>query len=305
MARIADPATDLLDSLIGHRLADFPQRRATLLVGLVGRGIQASRSPAMHEREAARLGIPYAYLLLDFDALGLADDALAAVVAGAVRAGFRGLNVTHPFKQAVLPHLDGLADEARAIGAVNTIVCADGRTTGHNTDSWGFTQSIRDGMRGAALDRVVQFGAGGAGAAVAHALLRLGVGELALIDTDRVRAESLARRLAADPGGQVTARSDVAAAMAAADGIVNTTPIGMAKYPGTPFPAHLLAPRHWVADIVYFPIETELLSRARDLGCRVLPGIGMAVGQAARAFALFSGREPDRAAMATHFRAAA
>jgi shikimate dehydrogenase len=275
-----------------------------VLIGLIGRGIQSSRSPMMHEREAARLGIPYAYILLDFDRLGLADDGLAGILEAARRVGFRGLNVTHPFKQAVIPHLDGLAPEAAAIGAVNTILFSEGRATGHNTDSWGFAQSFREGMRGAALGRVVQLGAGGAGAAVAHALAELGVEDLRLVDSDRRRAASLAQRMAARAGGRVRAEPDVERAVREADGIVNATPVGMAKYPGMPFEARLLTPRHWVAEIVYFPAETELLRRARALGCRTLAGTGMAIGQAMRAFELFTGRAPDRGAMAGHFAAA-
>ncbi len=275
-----------------------------VLAGLLGRGIQASRSPAMHEREAARLGLGCAYILLDFDSLGLPDAALPALLAAAAAAGFQGVNVTHPFKQQILPHLDAVAPEAAAIGAVNTVVFAEGRATGHNTDCWGFAESFRLGMAGVPLGCVVQFGAGGAGAAVAQALVQLGVRDLVLIDSDAARAQTLAARMAA-AGAPVRAVATAAAARAAADGIVNTTPVGMDKYPGLPFPAALLQPHHWVADIIYFPAETELLQRAAALGCRCLPGAGMAVGQAVRAFELFTGHKSDMQAMAGHFGAAA
>jgi shikimate dehydrogenase len=294
-----DRAVELLRGAVARRLAGRGQKTGDILVGLVGRAIQSSRSPIMHEREAARLGIACSYLLIDFDALGLADAALDDVLKAAAMLGFAGCNVTHPFKQQILPHLDALSAEARAIGAVNTVVFEGARTTGYNTDAWGFAQSFRDNMRGVALDRVVQFGAGGAGAAVAHALLELGVKELILIDSDPARAEALAQRFG------VKSSRDVATALAAADGIVNATPMGMEKYPGLPFPAALLRPSHWVAEIVYFPAETELLRQARNLGCRSLSGIGMAIGQAARAFELFTGRKPDPKAMAGHFEAAA
>jgi shikimate dehydrogenase len=105
--------------------------------------------------------------------------------------------------------------------------------------------------------------------------------------------------------GRVRADVDVAAAVSAADGIVNTTPVGMAKYPGMPFPRDLLTPRHWVSEIIYFPAETELLRQGRALGCRTLAGAGMAVYQAVRAFELFAGRAPDRHAMRAHFEAVA
>lgn len=295
----------ILSQLAEGRRAGHGGAADGVLIGLVGRGIQASRTPVMHEREGARLGMHYTYVLLDFDRLGLADAMLGTVLEAAARVGFAGVNVTHPFKQSVVAHLTRLSPGAAAIGAVNTVVFRDGEWSGHNTDSWGFAESFRDGMEGCRLGRVVQFGAGGAGAAVAYALMELGVSELAIIDTDPGRAEALAGHLGSRFPGRVRAAADAAGSLAEADGIVNTTPVGMQKYPGTPFPTELLAPRQWVAEIVYFPEETELLRRARALGCRTLAGTGMAVYQAVRAFELFTGVVPDRRAMAGHFEAAA
>ena len=189
------------------------------------------------------------------------------------------------------------------LGAVNTVVFGpDGSAVGHNTDGSGFAESFTRGLADAARKRVVQFGAGGAGAAVAHALLTLGVGELSIIDTDRDRAERLAHSLSARFGtGRAGAREDAAGAVHAADGIVNATPIGMAKYPGMPVARELLRPDLWVADIVYLPLQTELLRTARGLGCRTLSGGGMAVFQAVGAFRLFTGVEPDADRMIRHF----
>lgn len=301
---MADRIVDLLRGLVAER-GTCGDGADKVLIGLAGRGIQLSRTPGMHEREARRQGIGYSYLLLDFDRLGLPDEAIGGVIAAASRAGFKGLNVTHPFKQAVIASLDRLSPEAAAIGAVNTVVFGPEGTQGHNTDSWGFAESFREGMGGAKLDKVAMFGAGGAGAAVAHALMELGVKDLAIVDSNGARAVTLAERMAERFGARVRAWHDAAAAVSAADGVVNTTPVGMAKYPGTPFDAGLLDADKWVADIIYFPAETELLSRARSLGCRTLPGIGMAIYQAVRAFELFSGRKADRLAMAAHFEAAA
>jgi shikimate dehydrogenase len=255
----------------------------------------------MHEREGARFDLDYAYRLVDFDQLGLDDSALGEVIAGAEELGFSGLNVTHPFKQNVVSFLTELSPEAAAIGAVNTVVFKDGRRIGHNTDSWGFAESFRESMVGCALDHVLQLGAGGAGAAVAHALLELGATQLVLFDTSVIRAEQLAERLNARFGRRVAVAADIDAAFARTSGVVNTTPVGMAKYPGLPFAPGLLSPRHWVAEIIYFPAETALLRLARQLGCRTLSGLGMAVNQAARAFELFTAIKPDRAAMTRHF----
>jgi shikimate dehydrogenase len=273
----------------------------SVLIGLVGRGIGSSRSPIMHQREGARLGMDYAYRLIDFDRLELDDGALDEVIASAEQLGFSGLNVTNPFKQSVVRLLTDLSPVAAAIGAVNTVVFKNGRRAGYNTDSWGFAESFRDEMNGCSLAEVLQFGAGGAGAAVAHALLELGAERLALFDTSAARAEDLAERLSTRFAGRVTVPTEVGPALERAVGIVNATPVGMAKYPGLPFALDLLSSRHWVAEIIYFPPETELLRRARERGCRTLSGLGMAVNQAARAFELFTGIKPDRAAMARHF----
>lgn len=259
----------------------------------------------MHELEGSRVGLGYSYVLIDFDSLGLADHDLGAILGAASALGFAGLNVTHPFKQTVVPLLDQLAPEAAAIGAVNTVVFADGRSTGHNTDCWGFAESFRENLADAPLDAVVQFGAGGAGAAVAHALLSLGAGKLTLCETDIGRSQALAARLSERFDATVAATSDPVWPVAGASGIVNTTPVGMDKYPGLPFPAGLLRPTHWVAEIIYFPPQTELLRQAEALGCRTLAGTGMAVYQAVKAFELFTGIAPDRAAMTAHFRVAA
>jgi shikimate dehydrogenase len=274
-----------------------------VLVGLIGTGIQASRSPALHEREGAAQNLRYVYKIIDLDTLGLTPAALPELIAAARRFGFAGLNVTHPCKQSVIALLDDLSPDARALGAVNTVVFGpDGRAVGHNTDWSGFAESFRRGLGDARRNYVVQFGAGGAGAAVAHALLTLEVGGLSIVDTDRTRAERLAQDLCGRFGpGCAVAADDAARAVRAADGIVNATPVGMAKYPGMSVARELLRPDLWVADIVYLPLETELLRRARALGCRTLPGGGMAVFQAADAFRLFTGIAPDAERMIRHF----
>jgi len=268
-----------------------------VLVGLIGAGIQASRSPALHEREAEEQGLRYIYKLIDLDKLGLGVEALPELLTAAKRMGFAGLNITHPCKQAILPLLDELSQEARSLNAVNTVVIRDGKLIGHNTDGSGFAEGFRRGLPGARLDRVVQLGAGGAGAAVAHAALTLGTKQLVIFDVDVARAAELAAKL----GSRAKAGTDLAAAMAEADGLIHCTPTGMAKRPGLPLEPELLQSRHWVAEIVYFPLETELLRVARAKGCRTLDGGGMAVFQAVGAFRLFTGIEPDAERMMRHF----
>lgn len=275
---------------------------SSILAGLIGAGIQGSRTPAMHEREGDAQGLRYLYRLIDLDQLGLDSSALPELLGAAERMGFTGLNITFPCKQAIIPLLDELSDEARGIGAVNTVVFKDGKRIGHNTDCLGFAEGLRRGLPGVARQRMVQMGAGGAGAAVAHALLSEGVEQLSIFDVEPARAQALADNLNQHFGaGRALVGSDLAAAMAVADGLVNTTPIGMAKLPGTPVPKELLRPALWVAEIVYFPLQTELLRDARALGCQTLDGGNMAVFQAVKAFELFSGRQADAQRMLAHF----
>jgi shikimate dehydrogenase len=266
------------------------------LVGLIGAGIGASLSPALHEREAARQGLRYEYRLLDIGELGVEPEAVGELLGAARADGYSGLNVTHPCKRAVVDHLDELSPAAAQLEAVNTVVFDDGRAVGHNTDTTGFAESFRRGLGDAALDRVVLLGAGGAGAAVAHAALSLGVDRLTIVDMEPEAARALAERMASDraePGDLYE--------LADADGLIHATPVGMAGHPGLPLPAELLRPDLWVAEVVYRPLETELLRRARELGCRTLDGGGMAVFQAAGSFELFTGLEPDRDRMLADF----
>lgn len=279
-----------------------PNRHArSVLLGLIGSGIGGSLSPAMHEEEARRQGLTCVYRRIDLEAIGVDSSALPELLTAAERMGFDGLNITYPCKQAIIPLLDELSDDALALGAVNTVLFKDGRRIGCNTDWSGFTRSFRKGLPDASLSRVVQLGAGGAGAAVAHAVLSLGAARLTLFDTDESRAASLASELqqrfptaVVEPGGSLpeTIRQ--------ATGLVHATPTGMAKLPGLPLPAELLHGGLWVADIVYFPIRTALIEAAEKAGCRTLTGGGMAVYQAVDAFRLFTGVEPDAERMFAH-----
>jgi shikimate dehydrogenase len=261
-------------------------------VGLVGAGIGTSLSPALHEREAAELDLDYGYRLIEIDK----PDDVDHVLEQARRAGFRGLNVTHPCKQAVVARLDVLSDDAAALQAVNTVVFDAGRAWGHNTDTTGFAESFARGLPDAGLQHVVVLGAGGAGAAVAYAALRLGAERLTVVDIDPERAYACVRRLASERVAVGTLDS-----LAAADGLIHATPTGMEGHSGMPLEDDLLHPGLWVAEVVYRPLETELLRRAREIGCRTLDGGGMAVFQAAESFELFTGVEPDRERMLRHF----
>lgn len=280
----------------------FLRQNLMLRSGLVGRSILASRSPWLHEQEARAQDLELIYELFDFTARNLDDDQLGPLLRRLADDGYCGVNVTFPFKQAVIPLLDELAECAASVGAVNAVAMRDGRLIGYNTDKTGFQDSLAEGLPGASLDRVLQLGAGGAGAAVANALLASGAEVLEILDVDLVRAEQLATRLNAHYGaGRAVPKDGATLNTSAVRGIVNTTPMGMAAHPGMAIDPALMSPRHWAADIVYFPLETEFLRQARAKGCKTLDGSGMVIGQAAHAFGIFTGRVADKNRMRSSF----
>jgi shikimate dehydrogenase len=280
------------------------------LVGLVGQGVGPSLTPALHMAEARAHGLDYVYRTIDLTSVGLFADQIGDILTWARALGFDALNVTHPCKRSVIPHLDELDDGAAALGAVNTVVFGrpgdvEARTVGYNTDAPGFGTGFAEGLPGAATSHVVLLGAGGAGAAVGHALLDVGTEHLTVVDLDVDRATALAGELAArhrDAHVDASAFDKLSILLPHSDGIVHCTPTGMADHPGMPFDAALLHSGLWVADIVYRPLDTALLTAARSAGCRTLDGGHMAVHQAAIAFELITGIAPDAERMSRHFR---
>ena len=282
----------------------IPVTPRSLVCGLIGAGIQASLTPAMHEREGAAHGLRYVYQKIDTDQPLCANATLPQLLDAARWLGLAGLNITYPFKQQVVPLLDELSPEAQALGAVNTVTIRDGRLIGYNTDCSGFAAAFRSGLPDASRERVVQLGAGGAGAAVAQAALDLGVETLHIHDIDASRTTALCARLNQHNGGQrahPASPHELATLLRNANGVIHCTPTGMAKLPGLPLAAELIDAHLWVAEIVYFPLDTELLRLARACGCRTLDGGGMAVHQAVGAFNHFTGLTADAARMRRHF----
>lgn len=285
-------------------------REQSFLVGLIGDGITHSLTPPMHEQEAAHHGLLYLYRPIDLTALQLDAASLPALLDAAELLGFNAFNITHPCKQTVLDHLDEISPAAQKLGAVNCVVLReDGTRYGDNTDYSGFKTGFAQGLPQVLNERerlghVVQLGTGGAGSATAYALLDMGVQRLTLVDVDFQRARDKAADLGAlFPQAKVEAATsaDVPVLLPTAQGLVNATPLGMHVHPGTPLDLELLHAGLWVADVVYLPQETPLIMRARELGCDVLTGGYMAVGQAVDALRLFAGIEPDAARMRAHF----
>jgi shikimate dehydrogenase len=278
---------------------------APYLVGLVGTGVGPSLTPALHMAEARAQGLDYLYRTIDLNVVGVSPVRIGEVLDWARTLGYDALNITHPCKRLVIEHLDEIDDLAAAVGAVNTVVFDGPRAIGYNTDTTGFAIGFAEGLPNAATANVVLIGAGGAGAAVGDALLRLGADHLTVVDVDVERAAALCHELSAR---HTKARVDASSSdklpvlLPGSDGVVHCTPTGMAEHPGLPFPAELLHPDLWVADIVYRPLDTALLTAALAAGCRVCDGGHMAVHQATEAFALITGITPDAERMSRHFR---
>ena len=271
-------------------------------VGLIGADIQMSKSPALHQVEGRHHSLDYRYELLDLTERGLPPAALPDLLDEVERRGFAGTNITHPCKQTVLSYLTSLSKDAEMLGAVNTVVFRDGQRIGHNTDWYGFYKNFERGLPDVAKSRAVLLGAGGAGVAVAHAAIKLGIEQLSIFDQDNRRSGLLASQLNMRFSKSCAqAVTDVEEALRSADGLIHATPTGMKSHPGLPIEPQWLEQRHWVADIVYMPLDTELLVLARSKGCQTLPGGGMTVFQAAAAFELFTGIEPDTERMSAHF----
>ncbi len=286
----------------GQKVTTMANDKRKILVGLIGAGIGKSLSPALHEVEARNQGIRLHYQLIDLDRIVNGARKLPQLVDAAANMGFTGLNITYPCKQTVIPLLDELSDSARDIGAVNTVIFRDGKKIGHNTDGSGWAWAFQRALPEADVSRVVLLGAGGAGCAIAHAALRLGVEQLLVVDSVPNKAVELVSQLRRIYGDRATVADKIAEALEGASGLIHATPTGMLKLPGLPLPANLLRPALWVAEVVYLPLQTELLKAARSIGCVTVDGGGMVVGQAAGAFELFTAEKPDLVRMESRFR---
>ncbi|MDF2992778.1 MAG: shikimate dehydrogenase [Microbacterium sp.] len=281
-------------------------RAGPFLVGLIGEGITASLTPSMHEAEAAAIGLDYDYRIFDLIELGRPAADVGEILAEARSAGFAAMNITHPCKQLVVDLVDELHPDAEHLGAVNLVVFDDGRLIGYNTDWMGYRDGLTAGLPAASFEHVVQIGCGGAGAATAYALLSKGAERLDLSDIDAARADDLAARMRAHfPTRAIAtlAPERLSNAIADANGVVHATPIGMLHHPGIAFDPGLLREGAWVSDVVYRPLETELVRQAVALRHPVLDGGRMAVGQACASLRIITGRQPDRDRMERHFRA--
>ena len=275
-------------------------------LGLIGKAIQRSNMPLLQRLAGARTGHPLDYALLD-----IADGDPArfdATFRACADGGFRGVNVTHPFKERAAAQVSIEDPRVRAIGAVNTVTFDAGGARGRNTDYTGFLRAWRWRFGDRPAGTVAIIGAGGVGRAIAFALTALGAPEIRVCDVDGDKAATLAAALrAARPATAIAVYPGAEAAVAVADGIVNATPVGMHYMPGCPVDAAALGGQRWVFDAVYTPEDTELLQAARAKGLADFSGFGLFLGQGADAFEIFTGvalSDDDIAAIERDIRAA-
>ncbi|HWK97004.1 MAG TPA: shikimate dehydrogenase [Pseudolabrys sp.] len=268
-------------------------------LGLIGDNIAASSSPALHRLAGRLSGLTVTYDLLRPADL---DRSFEEVLAWADSSGYRGLNITYPYKERVVAHLDVPDPAVRAVGACNTVLFGSGRPVGWNTDYSGFIAAYRHRFGDKPPGRVAMAGTGGVGRAIAFALCQLGASELRLFDLDLAKSQALAAALKQLPSSTVvTAAATIEAATANTDGLVNATPIGMVGIGGCPFPLRTIPGRRWAFDAVYTPVETPFMAAAASAGLELLSGYELFFYQGVDAFRHFTGlaisEAPLRAAL--------
>jgi shikimate dehydrogenase len=264
-------------------------------LGLIGDNIAESKSPRLHELAGRLLGRAVTYDRLVPPTLGLDFD---AVFDRAMAEGYRGLNITYPYKERVVARVATPEPQVARLGAVNTVVFEPDGPRGYNTDYSGYKAAYGRAFGDAAPGPVCMIGAGGVGKAVAFGLLDLGMTELRLVERDLPKAEALAEALrAASPGLAVAATGDPATGAAGAAGLINCTPVGMVGYGGTPLPRALIRGAAWAFDAVYTPVDTQFLQDAAAEGLRILSGYELYFYQGFHAIGIFHGTSPDEAVL--------
>ncbi len=272
---------------------------------LIGEKTSGSLTPKLHEQEAKAQGFAYSYSRIDPSETHPELQSISDCLEWAETNGFAGVNVTYPFKNDAVAYVDELSPTAKKLASVNTVVFRDGRRIGHNTDHGGFSKALDEALQNQRKTTCVLFGAGGAASAVGLALLDAGVQNLAVIDPQQDRAQELSDRLSALRPGCTIAPSRLCSddILVKANGVVNATPLGMGLDQRKALDPAQLTLGTWVADIVYFPLETPLLQAAKACGLPVMSGRGMALHQAAEAFQLITGHQADLARMSAHLSA--
>jgi len=270
-------------------------QRSAMRLGLIGDNIARSQSPRLHVLAGRLCGLEVSYERLIPADMGRDFDAVFDLC---VDEGFRGINITYPYKERVVSRLAVEDPAIAAIGACNTVVFDAPPPHGFNTDYTGFMAAYREAFGAELPGAVAMAGAGGVGKAVAFGLAGVGCTRLAVFDRDQEKARSLAQALEqADLAVKVEIAASIEEAAAGADGLVNCTPLGMVGYPGSAIPANLIGGQSWAFDAVYTPVDTQFLTDARSAGLSVISGYELFFHQGVDAFRFFTGQSVDAAAL--------
>ncbi|WP_088347127.1 MULTISPECIES: shikimate dehydrogenase [Rhodomicrobium] len=267
---------------------------ATIRLGLIGDNIERSQSPRLHVLAGRLCGLDVRYDPLIPADMGLDFDAAFALCRDG---GFRGINITYPYKETVFARLDVADATVRALGACNTVLFGTGAPFGANTDYSGFKTAFAETFGGAAPGVVAMAGAGGVGKAIGFALAELGASEIRVFDREAARSAALRKTLSGTASLKVHVAEAIEEAAEGADGLVNCTPLGMTGYPGTAIPRHVLAGRSWAFDAVYTPVETEFLRDAQGAGLATMSGYELFFYQGVDAFRIFTGLDVNQQAL--------
>ena len=265
---------------------------ATVRLGLIGDNIAASQAPRLHRLAGELRGGTIRYDLLVPAETGLGFDALFDRCASGA---YRGVNVTHPYKERVVARVEIANPLVRVMGAVNLVRFDPDRPRGFNTDHTGFLSAWRERFGAENPGAVCLVGAGGAGRAVGFALAALGADAIRLVDTERGRAQALAQSLrSAWPGLDASAAESLEESAAGARGLVNCSPVGMDGHEGTPVPRALMRGAAWAFDAVYTPVRTPFLADAEAAGLEPLSGFELFFHQGVDGLEIFLGESVDR-----------
>ncbi len=261
-------------------------------LALIGSGLSRTRMPRLQIYLGELAGVPVDYQVIDTDTLD--DFCLETEVKRRADMGYRGLNITHPYKQRVVPMVQPMSSEIVTIGAMNTLLFDTDGWKGTTTDYTGFKHGYRHQLKGSQSGRVLIAGGGGVGRAIAFGLGDLGAEHLHIFDTDAGQATRLVDALSRSGfAASVVSAPEFVDCMAGVDGLVNATPLGMHKYPGTAFPVSRIGTQNWVFDAVYTPLNTEFITASRAAGLAILTGYDLWFFQGLDAFELFTGVNID------------
>ena len=255
-------------------------------IGLIGNNISSSNAPDIHNRLAKLFKISLEYLL--FDLKDKEENYFVVLLEELRVAGFKGVNITFPFKEKVIKHVDYISKNSRNLGSANTLIFKK-QITAENTDYTGFLKTYNFHFGKNTPGKILVLGAGGVSRAVTFALASLGVEKIFLIDKDKLKAGSLSRDLSLlNINCVVTKPDQIEKIISSFDGIINCTPVGHYDFPGCPLGNLMPNKKQWIFDVVYTPAKTDFINKGERVGAKIISGIDLFIFQAIDAFLYFT-----------------